>query len=406
VAELDEWGVLKVGCVNGISFDADENKALPAGVEPRPELEIKAGDILMSRANTRELLGSASVVRTVRPRLLLCDKLYRLKVLHTVVDEDYLVLSLGSNVARFQMEREATGASSSMQNISQETVRNLIIPLPPISEQRAIISFLNRETVRIDALVAKKERLIELLQEKRTALINQAVTKGLDPSASMKDSGMEWLGEIPAHWQVKRLKFLAQVRTGITKGRTPPVTAAIELPYLRVANVQNGYLDLEDISTITVGVDEVPSYALKAGDVLMNEGGDYDKVGRGTVWGGQIDPCLHQNHVFAVRPNGHVEPQWLATITLTSYAKHYFIINSKQSTNLASISSTNLAELPVVVPPAIDRSAILMHIHQETGKLDALIAKVREHIEKLREYRAALISAAATGKIDVREEIA
>jgi type I restriction enzyme S subunit len=210
IAEDDEWGVLKVGCVNGAEFNPDENKALPADLEPCQELEIKPGDVLMSRANTRELLGSTSVIKSVRPRLLLCDKLYRLKVNVSVVNSDYLVLSLGSTVARFQMERDATGASSSMQNIGQDTVQNLVLPLPDLVEQQAIASFLDRETAKIDALIAKKERLIELLQEKRTAIISHAVTKGLDPTVPLKDSGIEWLGEIPAHWKVMRLKFVCK----------------------------------------------------------------------------------------------------------------------------------------------------------------------------------------------------
>jgi type I restriction enzyme S subunit len=180
IAEDDEWGVLKVGCVNGAEFNPDENKALPADLEPRPELEIKPGDVLMSRANTRELLGSTSVIKSVRPRLLLCDKLYRLKVNVSVVNSDYLVLSLGSTVARFQMERDATGASSSMQNIGQDSVQNFVLSLPDLVEQAAIASYLDRETAKIDALIAKIREGIEKLKEYRTALISAAVTGKID----------------------------------------------------------------------------------------------------------------------------------------------------------------------------------------------------------------------------------
>ena len=126
-AEMGEWGVLKVGCVNGIEFNQDENKALPKEMKPLPELEIKSGDVLMSRANTRELLGSASMVTPlVRPRLLLCDKLYRLKLLPETVSPVYFVLAMGSSIIRFQLERDATGASNSMQNVSQSTILILL----------------------------------------------------------------------------------------------------------------------------------------------------------------------------------------------------------------------------------------------------------------------------------------
>jgi type I restriction enzyme, S subunit len=225
------------------------------------------------------------------------------------------------------------------------------------------------------------------------------------PYSAYKDSGVEWLGEIPAHWEVKRLKFVADVLSGVAKGRDLGQKDVVELPYLRVANVQDGYLDLADIATIIVGVDEVERYSLKYGDVLMNEGGDFDKLGRGYVWEETIAPCLHQNHVFAVRPHSGVDPYWISIITLTSYAKHYFILKSKQSTNLASISGTNLKELPVLMPPEGERNEILLYVKDATAKIDALISRIQEGIEKLREYSTALISAAVTGKIDVRGEI-
>ena len=125
----------------------------------------------------------------------------------------------------------------------------------------------------------------------------------------------------------------------------------VRLPYLRVANVQDGYLDLAEIATIEIAVTEVGRYLLQPGDVLMNEGGDFDKLGRGYIWRGEIAPCSHQNHVFAVRPR-RVSPEWLNAIPGSAYAQFYFKTRSKQSTNLASISSTNLMELPVILPPA------------------------------------------------------
>ena len=185
----DEWGVLKVGCVNGASFDPSQNKALPSELEPRAQYEIRSGDILMSRANTKELLGSAAIVKDARPRLLLCDKLYRL-IVSEHIDREYAIFAMRTHLARFQYERAATGASGSMQNIGQDTIKDLLIALPPVPEQRLIVNFLGRETARIDALVGKKRRLLELLEEKRLAVITHAVTKGLDPNAPMKDSGI------------------------------------------------------------------------------------------------------------------------------------------------------------------------------------------------------------------------
>ncbi len=178
--EQGEWGVLKVGCVNGSKFNPNENKALPKDTEPILELEIKPGDILMSRANTRELLGSTSLVKDVRSRLILCDKLYRLKILPTMAIPAYVVLAMRSSIIRFQIEREATGASSSMQNISQRTILNLVIPLPFISGQESILTYLDHKTNQIDFSISKTQKEIDLLQEYRTALISEVVTGKID----------------------------------------------------------------------------------------------------------------------------------------------------------------------------------------------------------------------------------
>jgi type I restriction enzyme S subunit len=179
-AEEHEWGVLKVGCVNSEDFDEAEHKALPADLIPLPEYEIRPGDILMSRANTRQLLGSAVLVRTVRARLLLCDKLYRISVRGDRVSPEFMTRAFASALSRFQLEREATGASGSMQNISQETISNLVFPLPGISEQDAIAASLDCETARLNALVAKVREAIDRLKELRIALISAAVTGKID----------------------------------------------------------------------------------------------------------------------------------------------------------------------------------------------------------------------------------
>ncbi|MEA3375303.1 MAG: restriction endonuclease subunit S, partial [Chloroflexota bacterium] len=221
-----------------------------------------------------------------------------------------------------------------MPRASSEQVGNLLVGLPPVSEQQSIAAFLDRRTTKIDRLIRKQERLIELLEEKRSALISHAVTTGLDPDVPMKESGIGWLRGIPRHWEVVRLKFIARVQSGVAKGRNLDGEDTIDVPYLRVANVQQGFVDLSDVAAIRIRRGEMDRYLLKVGDILMTEGGDFDKLGRGTVWKGQIDPCIHQNHIFVVRASGGIGPRWITTITQADYARHYFILRSKQSTNL------------------------------------------------------------------------
>ncbi|BCA59525.1 type I restriction endonuclease subunit M [Sphingomonas sp. HMP6] len=276
---------------------------------------------------------------------------------------------------------------------------------PSPHEQIAIATFLDRETGKIDALVEEQRRLIALLKEKRQAVISHAVTKGLNPNTPMKDSGIEWLGEVPAHWTVAPLKYIARVQTGVAKGKDMQGRDSALVPYLRVANVQDGYLDLSDVAEIEMPLADIERYLLQVGDVLMNEGGDFDKLGRGDIWQGQVAPCIHQNHVFAVRPTG-VSPKWLNTFTGSSFAQFYFMGRSKQSTNLASISSRNVMDLPVVVPPSGEQLALAQAVKSEVERLMSLIDQAETAIALLAERRAALISAAVTGKIDVRGLVA
>jgi type I restriction enzyme S subunit len=403
IAEDDEWGVLKVGCVNGAEFNPNENKALPTDLEPRPELEIKPGDVLMSRANTRELVGSTSVIKSVRPRLLLCDKLYRLKVNISVVNPDYLVLSLGSTIARFQMEQDATGASGSMQNIGQEDVQNIVLPLADLEEQFAIASFLNHETAKIDALIAKKERLIELLQEKHTAIISHAVTKGLDPTVQMKDSGVEWLGKIPTHWEKTRIKYaLHQIVD--TEHKTAPFYPDGEYLVVRTSNVRNGQLVLDDAKyTDHEGFREWTKRGKpEPGDILFTREAP---AGETCLVPENLPLCLGQRMVL-FRVNHQMLDENYGIWSLYGGIAAEFISSLSQGSTVAHFNMADIGNIPLLLPPIEEQTAIASYLDRETAKIDALIAKIREGIEKLKEYRTALISAAVTGKIDVRNEVA
>lgn len=178
-AEPDEWGVLKAGCVNGEQFNESENKALPNELEPKTQYEIFDGDIIMSRANTKELLGSAAIAIDPRKKLILCDKLYRLSVGENV-DRMYLIRLLRSAIARFQYEQDATGSSGSMQNIGQDTIKDLTFPLPPLHEQIDIRQRLKQMLSELGNTEKLAKDAIARLKEYRTALITNAVTGKID----------------------------------------------------------------------------------------------------------------------------------------------------------------------------------------------------------------------------------
>ena len=183
-ADIDsDWGVLKVGCVNGGTFNPFDNKLLPPDMEPIPALSLRSGDLLVSRANTRDLVGSAAVVDRDYPRLMLCDKLYRIRFAKNRCRPHFVSCYFGTDVVRAQIELSATGASSSMLDIGQSTIMDLVIALPPLGEQGELVSYLERELAKLDTLIAEAQRAIELLQERRAALISAAVTGQIDVRA-------------------------------------------------------------------------------------------------------------------------------------------------------------------------------------------------------------------------------
>lgn len=279
---------------------------------------------------------------------------------------------------------------------------NLRLVVPHFKEQTTIANFLDYKTEKIDQAVAIKEKQIQLLKERKQILIQTAVTKGLDPNVPMADSGVEWIGQIPAHWEKTRLKFVSKIQSGLTLGKQYPPGNLSEYPYLRVANVQNGFFNLNDVATIYLPKNEALKYLLSKHDILVTEGGDIDKLGRGTVWESDIEPCLHQNHIFAIRiVSSRINCNFIAQFMTTEKVRKYFIDTATKTTNLASTNRTTLGNLTLLIPPLNEQNKILSHIHTQSAKIDKAIAIQAQMIEKLKEYKATLINAAVTGKIKV-----
>lgn len=382
-ADESEWAVLKVGCVRDGKFYEDEHKALSSELDVPIALEVQAGDLLMSRANTLELVGSVGLIRETRPRLTLSDKTFRLVFTKQLLP-DYANYLLQGSIARTQIELGAKGASQSMKNIGQEVVRRLAVPVPPLTEQVGLIEFLDRETSHIDALVAKQERLIAVLQEKRQALISHAVTKGLNPDAPMKDSGVEWLGEVPAHWTVGKLKHfvdffdwkripLSADERGQRQGEYPYYGASGIIDYI------DAYIFEEEL--ILVGED---------GANLVNRATPLAFIARGKYW--------VNNHAHILRPTDGCSGYWAERIEAIDIVP--FVTGSAQP----KLTAEALGDLLVAVPPtSCERQEIYSYLEKERQRFDILESKALMIVVLLQERRAALISAAVTGKIDVRD---
>jgi len=275
--------------------------------------------------------------------------------------------------------------------------------IPPHEEQHAIADFLDRETAKIDGLVEKKERLIELLKEKRTALITHAVTKGLDPNVPMKDSGIEWLGQIPAHWDAVRLKYVGSLVAGSGFPHEYQGVQGEELQFYKVGDLtaSSDGVRMQDApnSISRETAKQLRATELLPGALLWAKIGAALFLNRRRI---TTRPCCIDNNMTAYVPN--------STIVSTDWAFYWTsTLDFGELANpgaVPSLSEGYQATLPLVVPPSEEQQAIADFLDRETAKIDALIAKVREAIERLKEYRTALISAAVTGKIDVRGETA
>ena len=209
------------------------------------------------------------------------------------------------------------------------------------------------------------------------------------------------IAALPPGWAWARLDEVCDIVGGITVDAKRRGAGLIEVPYLRVANVQRGRLDLATVKQIAVPASQAERLLLRSGDVLLNEGGDRDKVGRGWVWEGQIENCIFQNHVFRARPRHEdIQPRWLSHY-LNEAARPYFLAGSKQTTNLASLSLSKVAATPVAVPPANEQRRIIQAIDAFLVEVQDVEAAMKRAGERMADYRASLLHAACIGDLTV-----
>jgi type I restriction enzyme, S subunit len=400
-----EWAVLKVGCVNGGIFNPDENKALPVDLPAIPELSIRAGDVLISRANTRELVGSAAVARSNFPRHLLCDKLYRLETNSRLCLPEYLASYLCTPHSRAQIELDATGASSSMVNIGQATVTGMLMPIPDPHEQSLIMTFLSRETAKIDSLVGEQQRLIELLKEKRQAVISHAVIKGLNPDALMKDSGIEWLCQVPAHWMVASVR---RVIERIEQGWSPECIARPaeldEWGVVKSGCVNRGVFVEKENKALPEMLDPIPAYEIQAGDVLMSRASGSPELVGSTAYIMATRPKLMlSDKIFRIHPKPNCDPEFFVALLNSHPMRSQIERAISGAEGLANnLPQSALKGLFCVVPPMDEQLEIVRYINSQCAELKVLTTEAERAMDLLKERRTALISAAVTGKIDVR----
>ncbi|MCI6353352.1 MAG: restriction endonuclease subunit S [Firmicutes bacterium] len=348
-------------------------------VEKADELHctfLRKGDILIAR------LGDPLCKACVFP----LDGLYItavdvaiLRIGSDVVNPKYLIYLLNSPWFKDQVKQYESGTTR--KRISRKNLDRIEMIFPPLPEQERIVSRIEELFSQLDAGVETLKKTKAQLSVYRQAAITEAFSvENNTPNVCLSD--------------------IAQIIGGITKGRDLSGTETIELPYLRVANVQNGYLDLSEIKTIKLRVDEKERYLLKPGDVLYTEGGDRDKLGRGTVWRGEIKDCVHQNHVFKARVDqSKAIPEYVAFWSMSTPARNYFYQKGKQSVNLASINKTVLSALTLPLPALEKQREIINHIESRLSVCDSIEQTVDTALQQAEAMRQSILTQAFGGAL-------
>lgn len=321
-----------------------------------------------------------------------------------VCSTEFLVLSEGRGksgwVHRWLLTQEVTQQieagcdGAKMPRADWEHVGSIPMPLPPASEQAAITAALDRETAGLDALIAKKTRFIELLKEKRQALITQAVTKGLDPNVKMKDSGVEWIGEVPEHWSLMKFGRVARVTEGLVDPRIEPYKG---MPLFAPNHIESGTGRLIAVESAAEQDAESGKYVCKAGCVV------YSKI-RPALSKVIIAPTdgLCSADMYPLTCTESARPRWLFYLMLSQPFTAWAVLESDRVA-MPKINRESLSDLIVAVPPAGEQQQIAGAIDVSLPKIDVAVQKVNASITLLKERRSALITAAVTGQIDLRE---
>jgi type I restriction enzyme S subunit len=356
------------------------------------KLLISEVQVLISKLNPRKgtvcIAGPQEFLTVCSTEFVpLIPRTIRLKYL------SYIVQASGF---RSRLESMVESVTRSHQRVEPRDILNMPIVVPSSEEQACIESFLDSETAKIDALVAEQERLIALLQEKRQAVISHAVTKGLNPDAPMKDSGVEWLGEVPAHWEVTTVKRVARIKYGIGE---PPAYSDTGTPLVRATNVHAG--QITEAGLVFVNPSEIPQQRivwLEAGDIIVVRSGAY--TGDSAIVPEGFGQCIAGFDMvlrcFAMLP------MFMQFSLLSYYLKARQIEVERMRAAQPHLNAEELGSCLLLRPPATEQSAIVAFLEEAMAKIDDLALQQQRAVDLLLERRSALIAAAVTGQIDVR----
>lgn len=362
---------------------------------------LKENDLLLTKSSGSSAhIGKTTLVDKKIAELECCysNFMQRLRV-NNSLNPKLVWYLLNNSLIREQFDY-LSSTTTGLANLNASIIAETILPICSRKEQNKVVDFLDYETAKIDTLIEKQQRLIELLTEKRQAVISHAVTKGLDPDVPMKASGVEWLGEVPAHWEVKPLKYLVSEPLQYGANEAAIDTDISQPRFVRITDVlPNGDLKKDTFRSLSYEV--AKPYMLKDGDVLLARSGG--TVGKSFIYRDTWGKCCFAGYLIKARINERFIPaEWFYLNTLTDFYWSWIESIQIQAT-IQNVSADKYNAFFIAIPPISEAEEIIPYIEKNLNMFDALISKAEQAIQLMQERRTALISAAVTGKIDVRD---
>ena len=388
----ETWGALKTTAIQDGRFEPQHTKQLPDHLEPKPALEVREGDLLMTCAGPRVRCGVICRVERVRPKLFISGKMYRFRPNPEVVDGDYLLGALRSPDLQLAIDQIKTGGSESGLNLTQDRFKSLTLPLPPLPEQRRIVRKLDTLSARSTTARTHLTAIERLVERYKVAVLGQLFGKsGSDPKPT------EHLWAIPSNWSWKKVKDIGDV--GLGRQRSPENhDGPFMRPYIRSANITWQGVDISDVKEMNFDAADFERFQLKPGDVLLNEGsGSAKEVGKPAIWRGEIPDCCYQNTVLRVQPRDCTSEYLYWYFLLTALSEGF--VGDTKGVNIQHIGKNGLANFPIPVPPLDEQREIVRRIETAFAKIDRLAAEAAKALKLLGHLDQRILAKAFAGDL-------
>ena len=361
------------------------------------QYSVRTGDLLVCEGGEG---GRCGIVIDIQPGYIIQNALHRVRETGTGRN-GYLqyIMTIVSATGWF----DAINSKATIAHFTKEKFDALLMPLPSIEEQSAIVDYLDHADSRIQRYISAKVRLVELLTEQKQAVINQAVTRGLDPNAPLKPSGVDWLGDVPAHWQSTTVKRQYDVQLGKMLQPQPGSPGDIKVPYLKAQHVHWNHVRTNDPQYMWASRSDIEQFGIRKGDLLVVEGGA--GAANSALLKSVTDGYIIQNALHRVRPKSKTRNDFLYYLMNTVASSGWLDVIYNKAT-IPHFTKEKFSDLPISLPPLSEQAEIVKYLDRTTLDVDVSIDRTRRQIELMREYRTRLIADVVTGKLDVRGAVA